>query len=234
MKVVFCTPTRDRPMDQFIAAMEASIPALDAAGIEHYMVTEVGSAYISWARSHMLRKALDVNADAVVFIDDDLSWEPDALVKLVQTKPSVVGGLYRFKLENEEYMGELLTTEHGRAQVNEDGLILATKLPGGFLKVTADAVVKMMRHYPELVYGVPYRPSVDLFNHGAHGGLWWGEDYAFSRRWMDAGGELFILPDLDITHHGRAGKDFPGNFHEFMLRQPGGAKDPQRMERRAA
>ena len=54
MKVVFCTPTRDRPHPAYIAAMEASVPALDAASIEHFVVTEVGSAYISWARANMV------------------------------------------------------------------------------------------------------------------------------------------------------------------------------------
>lgn len=222
MKVVVCTPTRDRPHAEYIKALEASVPALDAAGIEHFVVTEVGSAYISWARSNMLRKALDINPDAVVFIDDDLSWRPQDLVALIQTKPAVVSGLYRFKQDEERYMGELDTTETGRVKGNEDGLLLATKVPGGFLKITPDAVVQIMRKHPELVFGVPYRPLVDLFNHGANGGLWWGEDYAFSRRWIEDGNELWIAPDMDLTHHGA--KPYPGNFHEFMLRQPGGAK----------
>ena len=206
MKVVFCTPTRDRPHPAYIAAMEASVPALDAASIEHFVVTEVGSAYISWARANMLRKALDINADAVVFIDDDLSWEPSDLVRLVQAEQPVVSGLYRFKQDETRYMGELDTTPDGRCIGNEQGLIKATKVPGGFLKITADAVVQIMRKHPELVFGVPYRPLVDLFHHGSHGGLWWGEDYAFSRNWIDAGGEI------SIGHGGRVDGDDSGQL----------------------
>lgn len=228
MKVVFCTPTRSRPHPAYIEAMAASVASLDAAGIEHYVVTEVGCAYISYARSAMLRKALDIKPDCVVFIDDDLSWEPDALTRLVQTKPPVVSGLYRFKLDAEQYMGELKTGPQGRCIGNDDGLLCATKVPGGFLKLTLDAVALIYRQHPELVYGPPFYPSIDLFNHGAHSDhLWWGEDYAFSRRWIEDGGELFVLPDLTLTHHGET-KAYPGNFHEFMLRQPGGVNDPSR------
>jgi hypothetical protein len=62
---------------------------------------------------------------------------------------------------------------------------------------------------------------VDLFNHGAHEGVWWGEDYAFSRNWLALGGELWIVPDLNLTHHG-PDTVYPGNFHNFLRRQPGG------------
>lgn len=228
-KVVFCTPTRDKPHPAYIAALEASVPALEAAGIDHYVVTEVGSAYISWARANMLRKALDAMADMVIFIDDDVSWGPDDLVKLIKSKPDVVAGVYRFKLDDEEsYMGELATDDRGQCKVNEDGLIYATKVPAGFLKVTANAVIKIMDAHPELIYGLPFRPIVDLFNHGVHKDrLWWGEDYAFSRRWIEDGHDLFIMPNLDLTHHGKD-REYVGNFHEYMLRRPGGAKDSAR------
>ena len=33
---------------------------------------------------------------------------------------------------------------------------------------------------------------------GAHNGAWWGEDYAFCRRWREKGGQIWCLPDLGI------------------------------------
>ena len=81
------------------------------------------------------------------------------------------------------------------------------------------AVHKFMKAYPQLVYGDAWRPYVDLFNHGAHGGLWYGEDYAFSRNWIDAGGDIWIVPDLNIDHHS-ADKVFKGNFHKYLLALP--------------
>lgn len=224
MKVAFCVPSYVGPTPQFIEALEASLPSLDEAGIEHAAVEERGCPYISSARATTLRKALDWGADAVIFLDDDMSWQPDALLKLIQTKGDVVSGAYRFKCEEEKYMGRLFEDEQGRPIVREDGCVKAEWIPAGFLKVTKEAVNHFMGAYPELVYGPRYKPLVDLFNHGAFEGLWWGEDYAFSRRWHSCGGEIWVVPDLDITHNSRKDGPFPGNYHQYLLRQPGGSE----------
>lgn len=227
MKVAFATPTVKRPCKEYLDSMEASIPLLDEAGIEHQAVFEVGCPYISSARATLLRKALDAKADVVVFIDHDLSWAPDALLRLVEAEGDVIAGTYRFKLDDESYMGTLIDSPDHRPIVREDGCLKAELVPGGFLKVTKEAVHRFMGAYPELIFGPRFNPSVDLFNHGAHDGLWWGEDYAFSRNWRAMREELWILPDLDIGHH-EADREWPGNFHRFLLRQPGGSEDPAR------
>lgn len=222
MKVVLCVPTLTRPYQQLLQSIEDAVPALDAAGIEHQMVTEVGNPYISQARNVMLRKALDTRPDHVVFLDHDISFPPDALVQLLQAEGDVVSGTYRFKKDEEDYMGCLFTDAVGRPVVREsDGAIHAEWVPAGFLRVSASAVDKFMKAYPHLIYGTAYRPFVDLFNHGAHKGVWYGEDYAFSRNWNDCGGAIWIIPDLDITHHS-ADKAYPGNFHMYLRRRPGG------------
>ena len=66
-----------------------------------------------------------------------------------------------------------------------------------------------------------YNLSVDLFNHGAHKGTWYGEDYAFSRNWIDCGGEIWTIPFLNINHHS-ADEVFEGNLHTFLRKQSGG------------
>lgn len=222
-KVVFVTPTRAKPSQPYLDSLAATVPALEAAGWDHGTVYEVGCPYISHARATALRKALDADATVIVFIDDDLSWTPDDMLKLLSTEGDVISGVYRFKKEPEEYMGQLIVGDAGVPIVREDGCILAHSVPAGFLKVTREGINKFMREYPELVYDEPTRPSIDLFNHGAYQGVWWGEDYAFARRWRDKCGQVWILPDINLTHW--AGDTaYPGNYHEFLLRQPGGSE----------
>lgn len=218
-KVVFCTPALVKPTDHWLKAMEASIEALDAAGFDHHVIYEIGSPYISHARSKMLRRALDAKADIVIFIDYDLSWKPADLVKIIQTEGDVASGTYRFKKDDEEYMGQWQVDPAGRPIVRDDGCFMADRVPGGFLKVTKEAVERFMSAYPELTYGPRYNPSTDLFNHGVIDGVWYGEDYAFSKRWREKCGEIPLIPDLDITHHS-ATTAYPGNLHQFMMRQP--------------
>jgi hypothetical protein len=224
LKVALCCPTITRPYQAFLDAVEAEIPHLEAAGHEHGMTFEVGSAYISYARARLLRKAMTWDADVVVFLDHDMSWKPGELTRLVSYTDDVICGTYRFKQEPEEYMGTWRTDDAGVPKTREDGCIHANWVPAGFLKITSFVVHKLMGLHPELVFGPRYNPSFDLFNHGAHEGVWYGEDYAFSRRWNASGGEIWIVPDLEITHHGPDGTAYPGNFHEWLLRRPGGSK----------
>lgn len=222
-KVVLAIPTITKPYQQCIDSMEASIASIKGAGWELGVVTEIANPYISCARSTMLRKALDAKADVVVFIDHDLSFPPDALLKLIETEGDVVAGTYRFKRDEVEFMGALLPDIHGRPQVREDGCVKAHSIPAGFLKITKNGVNRFMIEYPELCYGDRFSLAIDLFNHGAHEGLWYGEDYAFSRRWNAKCGSIWVIPDLDLTHHS-AGQAYPGNFHRFLLAQDGGSE----------
>ncbi len=223
--MVFCTPTLSRPTAPYLKALEDSIPLIQAAGWEDACTFEVGNPYISAARACMTRKALDAKADVIVYLDYDLSWDPMDLLVLLEAKGDVVAGTYRMKQEEVIYMGTLFSNPQGTPLLREDGAIKSKTVPAGFLKVTADAIDHFMAAYPDLCYGPKYNLSVDLFNHGAHKGLWWGEDYAFSRNWCDAGGEIWTIPNLNINHH-KGDQVFAGNLHEYLLQQPGGSKCP--------
>lgn len=227
-KVLFCTPTRVKPHPAYVEALKNSIPLITGAGYAECYTFESGNPYISAARATMLKKGLDAKCDMFVFLDDDLSWAPGDLLKLVETPGDVVAGTYRTKEDNINYMGNIRQDARGfPTNVREDGCIQANCVPAGFLKVTKEAVDKFMKAYPHLCYGPGWDQKVDLFNHGAYKGLWWGEDYAFCRNWNDLGEKVWLIPDLNINHHSWIDdKVYEGNFHEYLMRQPGGKLGP--------
>ena len=215
MKVIFCTPSLAGPTAPYIKALEDSIPLIVGAGWDEGYSQEIGNPYISAARSHMTRKALDAKADVIVYLDYDLSWKPQDLLTLIETSGDVVAGTYRYKKDDEEYMGCVETNDASEPLGRADGCISAVNCPAGFLKITRAGINKFMKAYPELVYGEPCNPSIDLFNHGAWEGVWFGEDYAFCRRWRAMGERIWLVPDLDIDHY--AGDiAFKGNFHRYL------------------
>ena len=218
-RVCFCIPTLTKPFQVTLDSLSASIPLIEEAGWEHGAVYEIGCPYISAARAIMLRKALDWKADVIVFIDHDLSWSPEDLLLLIETKPNVVCGTYRFKREEEEYMGHCEPGSDGRPQLH-DGLVLMKDAPAGFLKLTNLAVNKFYAAYPELVYGEKHTPSIDIFNHGAIDGIWYGEDYAFCKRYSEKCGNVWCMPNLEIDHWLSNGECFKGNFDKFLVAKP--------------
>lgn len=224
-KVAFCIPstTFDGPHAACREALAKCLPAVEAAGWEHCLAQEMGNPYISAARAQMTRRGLDVKADAFVYIDYDISFDPEDMVRLLTTEGMVVAGTYRFKKDEEEYMGQLVTQENGGPVVRADGCLRSALVPAGFLKITRQGLVWFARSYPELLYGDPFNFEIDLFNHGAREWVWWGEDYSFSQRWSKCGGEIWTPPNMNLNHHTKDAV-YPGNLHEFLLRQPGGSK----------
>ena len=242
-KVIFCIPvqkneaTKDprdmpQPHPACVKSLRDSIPLIVEAGWDEGFTRTIGNPYISGARADMTRQALDVirsYEDVIVYIDYDLSWRPSDLLKLLETEGNVVAGTYRTKEEGEHYMGAIFCNEQTdfTPVVRADGCIKAKVVPAGFLKITARGIDKFMEHYPELCFGPLYRLTPDLFHHGAHKRMWWGEDYAFCRNWQEMGEDIWIIPDLQLDHH-TGDKVWPGNYHQFLMAQPGGSNDPAR------
>lgn len=215
MKVVFASPFLTRPTEPFIKALSNTVPAIEAMGWEHGLSQAVGNPYISCARADMTRKALDANADVIVYLDYDVSWRPEDMVKLLSIDLPVVAGTYRFKDDEIRYMATVLPGVDGQLQYNEHGCVKVDRAPAGFLKVTRGALQIFARKHPHLLYGDPLKPHIDIFNHGAHEGVWWGEDYAFCRRWAETGNDMWIYPDLNIDHHSPS-KTYKGNFLKHL------------------
>jgi hypothetical protein len=225
-RVVFATPSLSGATAPYWESIKNCLPLIEAHGWKHQHVQEIGNPYISAARSIMTRKALDVRPfiDCIVYIDYDVSFEPEDMLKLLEADGDVVCGTYRFKTDEEAYMGDV----EGNVDLtpicrNTDQAILAIRMPAGFLKVTRRAIQRFMKGYPELCYGDPDNLGIDLFNHGAHQGVWYGEDYAFCRNWRAIGGQVWLLADLNLTHNERLPdgtfKAYPGNYARFLEKE---------------
>ena len=244
--VIIATPFMHRPTDPYLESLEASIPVLDEAGWKHGVVHEAGNCYVSNARANLMRKALNGEPDMIVYIDYDMSWEPESLLRLIETRGDVIAGTYRFKKKEVEYMGRAAEI-NGRIICRDDGCIKMLHVPAGFLKITRPAINKIIKAYPELTYGEPCYPYFDLFNHGVrkwfHDGeersTWFGEDYAFAQRWCEiSNGDLWCQPNLTLTHNHRepdgTEHKFVGNYHEYLCAQPGASNDPARLKAQEA
>ncbi len=217
-KVVFCVPVYPKPFKETEEAIKAECAVLHKEGWLTDSLWQVGCPYISAARCILLRYALDENATAVVFIDQDISWPAGEVLKLLNAEGGLVAGTYRYKQDgNEKYMGSLKESPQGKPIVRADGCVEALWAPAGFMRVSRVALNQMMKAHPELICGEPCRPHFDMFGHGVIDGEWRGEDVAACLRWRNMGEKLWIVPDLDITHHSPE-KAYPGNLHKFLSR----------------
>ncbi len=204
------------------------------AGIQLNINLLGGDALITRARSHITADFLDQPAAThLLFIDADISFSPDQVMRLVNFDKDVVAAMYPIKnifwdkIEGRARAGEPL---------NEAGLLYTAKqctgpdlrIDGdfstaeyaatGFLLIKREVFERMIAAYPESKFShldVPRAsqpPRENLYalydcTIDRTTGHYMSEDYAFCRRWRDIGGEIWIDLKSKLSHEG------PYTFH---------------------
>jgi hypothetical protein len=99
----------------------------------------------------------------------------------------------------------------------ENGAVEAEGLPTGFMKIKRVVFEKIMAAHPELVYEdiTTGKKTYNFFGMYIDKGKWYGDDYGFCKLWTDLGGQLWILPNITLTHSGS--KVYEGNLHNHMI-----------------
>ena len=229
MRIFFAVPSYlgladayGRPRQpHFYKSMEGSIQALTARGHSVRPSKYEGDGMIQHARNELVKLFIESGDDVLMFLDDDLSWNPADLVRLIEKPDDVIGVAYRKKVLGEQYPVVINLDDHGDPIYRNDGCVSCKDLCTGFMKITRRAIERMQAAHPEQEYeehktdGSIHKGYWDLFPQGIYNRRWYGEDFAFCRLWREAGGEIWIMPDVNITHHGR-GTVFVGNYAKYL------------------
>jgi len=179
------------------------------------LVDEIGSALIADCRSQIATKFWESDCDCLVFVDNDVSWQEGALLKLIDAPVDVVSGIYPYRLDPISYPVHYLDKPELWADP-ETGLLEVKSVPTGFMKISRNCIAKMIEANPEKHYFTADRDKTfyPLFDHIFDDGCKWGEDYSFCIRWRNAGGQVWIDPEITMGHTGY--KTFIGNIGEWL------------------
>ena len=211
---------------QFIDSLNSAGRLLKEHGYTPNKGAEFCDPYIQKARNCLVKQFLDSDNDIFFFVADDLEFKPEYVLKLIETPGDIVAGAYRTKKEPQQYPVRINQDINGRPITRKDGCISAKWVQTGFLRIRRKVFERIILEYPGLAYygikdGKKINVSHDFFPQGVKGHTWIGEDYAFCDLWGGIGGEIWIVPDLDLTHYDG---DIPyfGNYHEYLKKLPGG------------
>ncbi len=138
----------------------------------------------------------------LVFIDTDVYWDGDDLLKLMSHEVPVVAGAYPFKNES----GNFPLRWSSEGLLEEHGLWIVQAVTPGFLRIRRDALERMTQEMPWLeykdVHGDADHPCYMFFdNLHRHNGVY-DEGYIFCERWRGVGGRVYLDPDIDLKHVG--------------------------------
>lgn len=229
MKIYFAIPSyRGIESLDFLDALEATVKLCEERGHQHVVSILSGCCYVQVARNELVKQFLDTDCDTLFFLDDDLTWKPEDALKLIEMADEVVAGVYPKKTAQEDYPVVIKTNPEHYPIGREDGCIEALFVATGFLRVKRSVIERLIEANPAQKYfkrvnGEPIDGYCDLFPQGVHEGQWVGEDFAFCRLWHALEGKIWISPNMDLTHW-KGKEPFHGNYHKFLLHQPGGSE----------
>jgi len=226
-KVIICTLFyMSQGFSQYFGCLLNTMRVLDKIGVVCDFMQINGASYVDHGRNVAVNNFLFQYPEYtdLVFIDSDMEWDVIGFLRLLVSKHDLVGSAYPMKNCWNNYSVRHYTNADMTPKVTEDGLIEAQYVPGGFLKITKNCLLKMIDEYKgEKTYNNTNdekTPLVSLFECvvDKEQGVRYGEDTEFCRKWIKMGNKIYCEPRVTFFHYGV--NAWSGNYHEHLINQP--------------
>ena len=205
MNIIIGTPCYSGTVSvYYCASMVETIRMGESLGITTYPIYLSHDALIQRARNDLIAIALENSADAMIFVDDDMEFEPINVFKLFNYPEDVVGGTVRKKTDD----AELYNINTQNLDIGENGLIKVNSLGTGFLKLSNKAMQSLWDNSPEYENEGKLRKMI--FDVKIIDGELVSEDNVMCRRLRELGYSIYLDPEITNVHIG--GKRFIGDF----------------------
>ena len=230
--------------DQYFLSMFKLSQALIQNGINFRITTLRNESLIPRARNILTAMFMeDPKATHLMFIDADIEFEPDSILRMLAMNKNIVAAAYSKKtvdwksIANAVQRGEEQVASYGAEYAinlkfedketkkvsSKDGAIEVLDASTGFFMVKKEVVKAMFDAYPSLHY--KNDSSIDpkfnkycysLFDtiHDPDDNRYLSEDYTFCRRWQALGGRIWLDPNTTLNHVGSF--TFQGNISKIF------------------
>jgi 2-polyprenyl-3-methyl-5-hydroxy-6-metoxy-1,4-benzoquinol methylase len=198
--------------------------ALHAAGHDWTASFLTHESLVQRARNVMVAEFLkNTAATHLLFIDADIIFEPEDVLKLIEAGKPLVAGAYAKKSIDRERL--VRAAERGHADpmaaatdfaigittptvtMDASGCIEVQRLATGFMLIERDVIVTMIKSYPGWQYKSDHEHSMGeplwaVFDCAIVDGSYQSEDWLFCHRWMQMGGKCHLRLDIELGHVG--------------------------------
>jgi hypothetical protein len=189
----------------YVRSLATTLGVLSELGIRHEYMMRPSDFHVERAVNNTLTEIMGMDVTDVLLIDSDESWNAEDVVRILMHPEEIVGASYRMKNNWNEYVGTVKYLDgmpEGRMLKDGTPLLCAERVAGGFMRIKVSALRKWAAAYPELVSEEPDGTKVQFFSRMVDDGVVHCQDMAFCKRWLAIGGELWIDPNINVTHWG--------------------------------
>ena len=198
-----------------------------------------GDALITRARANLISQFLDdPGATHLLFVDADIGFEPDQVIRLLECGAEMCASIYPIKQIDWDKVKNTIETgrpnpaaaalkyvfevDDPNAVVEQRGFVRVRYAGTGFLMIRRAALERMRERYPQLQYKRDHSLDAETASDNrfalfecmiGEDGTYLSEDFAFCKRWTDIGGEIWADLDSKLSHVG------PLTFHGDLSSQ---------------
>lgn len=231
-KVMIGTPCYDALVNQQFMTSVLQLLCTEIPNTS-FAFTPISDSSINRARSRLASKLMQSDCTHLLFIDADIAFAPDQVIRLLNADREVCSALYPLKTlvmpDPKDIDPSWNTTNllHSSLRyvyncveldsIPEDGFFPVLDAGTGFMLIKREVFEKFQQHYPELKCHDPDPLFVDLDSWAYFIDMvdpttkhYLTEDYAFCRRWQKIGGKVWVDLHSKLSHYGRVG--FEGDF----------------------
>jgi hypothetical protein len=198
--------------------MALSVTFLTAAGAD-VSILEGRNGFVDFNRNNLLARFMQTDCTHVWFVDDDMGWDPKAIIGMLKKDKEFIAGAGPLKADGEPVFAIKHPVNEDQTPIVEDGLIKCSHIGGAFVLMKRSVIEKMMIGYPgHQCRAVDPTTGYNLYECVYGANTWTGEDYTFCERWTALGGEIWCYPNITFSHTGT--KTWTGNYHQHLIAQP--------------
>jgi hypothetical protein len=199
--VLLATPNASGRYERlFVQSLWGTIEALRACKALVNFAEIPYCSDICHARAKLFGMFLRSQATHMLFIDDDMGWNPQDVIRMfVHDRDFVaVAGPRKafppsFAVQTDAPMRQEATT----------GLIEVSQIGLAFVLITRAVALRVSQAHPELKFvGDDGREEFAVFNPMVVNGRYSSEDFAFCERWRALGGKIYCDPTISLKHVG--------------------------------
>ena len=187
-----------------------------------------GDALITRARASLMSQFLDdPDATHLLFIDADIGFEPEQVLRLIQCGADMSAAIYPIKSIDWDRVRTIVEAgrsdagsaslryvfevDDANAVVARAGFVKVRYAGTGFLMIRRQALLRLCAHYPQLCYKRDHSFDAATASDNrfalfecmiSDDGTYLSEDFAFCKRWTDLGGEIWADLDSKLDHVG--------------------------------
>ena len=233
--IVLCTPIYTNVTPQFFSSVLQLQLLFINNNIPFQYIFLSNESLIPRARNKLCKYFLDTaNATYLLFIDSDIEFNPNDIIRLYLANKDIIGIAYAFKkLYNDKTIGVYNLLENSRASntgctVQEDSrasntgctndnkeIIEALEIGTGIMLIKKSVLLKMIESNPDdyILFDNPEdvektineRKYYRFFDTQINNNRYLSEDYMFCQKWRNLNGKIYLLKNTITIHHGSYG-----------------------------